>query len=143
MIFLSLLTLSLIVFLLYIYRVIRLLPATIKYDLGFLVLCLSMALVRGLMLYFNFPFAIFRFDLFNSKFYASSVISPSLGDLLLNILTLCVLSWFIFINYSKFYVYKLITRTSSLMKQLFCVLLVIASCFRVAFSCFYNKYHFL
>jgi hypothetical protein len=105
-IFVFLLVLCLVFFFIYIFKVIRHLPSTNKYDFGFLIIVFSILLVRGLMLYFNFPYSFFKINLFSSKYYASSVITPSLGDLLLNIISLCILSWFVFINYTKFNLYQ-------------------------------------
>ncbi|HYG37439.1 MAG TPA: ATP-binding protein [Cytophagales bacterium] len=126
-IFLCLLILSLIFFFLFIYRLIKTLPENAKYDFGLLILASSFVLVRGLMLYFNFPYSFYKIDLFSSKFYASSVISPSLGDLLLNIIAVCILSGYVFFNYSKFYVYQLLANLRPFAKKIFSVLFVLAS----------------
>lgn len=117
-IFLFLLNLSLLFFFIFIYKLIRSLPLNVKYDLGLLILALSFTLIRGLMLYFNFPYSFYKVDLFSSKFYASSVISPSLGDLLLNIIAVCFLSWFVFYNYSKFYIYRLLANLRPFIKRI-------------------------
>lgn len=46
----------------------------------------GLILIRGLMLFFGFPYALYPFPLFDPQFYASSFINPSLGDFLLNTL---------------------------------------------------------
>ncbi|WP_226390549.1 sensor histidine kinase [Penaeicola halotolerans] len=48
-------------------------------------------LIRVLMISLKIPFGFFDLDLFDPKFYAASIINPSLGDLLLNILALGVI----------------------------------------------------
>ena len=63
--------------------------------IGLLFLTISLLTIRGLMLYFDFPFAMTEFDLFNSRFFASSIFNPSLGDLLLNNLVLFVIVYFV------------------------------------------------
>lgn len=47
-----------------------------------------LAIIRGLMLYLNFPGEFFEFPLFDPVNYASSWINPSLGDLVIN--SLCI-----------------------------------------------------
>src|SRR5690606_2904951 len=51
---------------------------------SFLLLAFCLILIRGIMLVFNFPFELTQSPLFNSRYFASSVFNPSLGDLLLN-----------------------------------------------------------
>ncbi|WP_035455739.1 sensor histidine kinase [Algoriphagus terrigena] len=50
-----------------------------------------LAVIRGLMLYFNFPGEFFEFSLFDPVNYASSWLNPSLGDLLLNTVSVSVI----------------------------------------------------
>ncbi|MFD2202194.1 ATP-binding protein [Shivajiella indica] len=47
--------------------------------------------IRGFMLFFGFPHNYFDYDLFDSSKYASSLLNPSLGDLLLNVICLAVI----------------------------------------------------
>lgn len=47
--------------------------------------------IRGLMLKFSFPQDFFETGLFNPGNYASSVINPSLGDLLLNVICILII----------------------------------------------------
>jgi two-component system nitrogen regulation sensor histidine kinase NtrY len=46
--------------------------------------------IRGFMLFFGFPQDYFDFNLFDSSRYASSLLNPSLGDLMLNMICLIV-----------------------------------------------------
>jgi two-component system, NtrC family, nitrogen regulation sensor histidine kinase NtrY len=55
--------------------------------------------LRFLLLYFEVPHFLYRTDLFSPVYYASSFISPSLGDLVMNSLLWLTLAW---IFYSKF-----------------------------------------
>lgn len=50
-----------------------------------------LVVVRGLMLYFNFPADFFDLSLFDPSNYASSWLNPSLGDLLLNTACFCLI----------------------------------------------------
>lgn len=64
---------------------------TRSYEWGFLVLAAYLFILRAAMLYFNFPNVWIELNLFNSKYYASSPVNPSLGDLLLNVVAVAVL----------------------------------------------------
>ncbi|HVD99384.1 MAG TPA: HAMP domain-containing sensor histidine kinase [Cytophagaceae bacterium] len=66
-----------------------------------LLLFFSLSFIRGGMLLLQYPFSIVDFKLFNPKYFASSEISPSLGDLFLNIVFFSIFSWFILNNYYK------------------------------------------
>ena len=65
-----------------------------RYELGFVWLAGYLVLLRGVMLYFGVPFLFVEWDLFNPKFYASSVLVPSLGDLFLNALVVAILAFY-------------------------------------------------
>jgi len=69
-----------------------------RHVLAFSLLAAYLIVMRGLMLYFGVPFLFIESDLFNPKFYAASVLTPSLGDLLLNLLVLIVLALY-WVNY--------------------------------------------
>lgn len=69
-----------------------------QHVLAFSLLATYLIVLRGLMLYFGVPFLFIEWDLFNPKFYAASVLTPSLGDLLLNLLVLIVLALY-WVNY--------------------------------------------
>lgn len=60
---------------------------------GIFVFAFSLVLVRGLMLVLNFPFDLTQWPLFNSRYFASSVFNPSLGDLLLNNIVLLAIAY--------------------------------------------------
>ncbi len=77
-----------------------------KYGWGIVVLAFYLIGVRGLMLYFNLPNSIVETDLFNSKYYASSTITPSLGDLLLNVLVALILVGYAFGHFFQSRLYQ-------------------------------------
>ena len=62
---------------------------------GFFLLAGSLFLVRFIMLWFDQPSEFNRLDLFNPKYYASSVFAKSLGDLILNtvLMAWAILFW--------------------------------------------------
>jgi len=55
--------------------------------------------VRFAMLYWQIPFAWIEWDLFDAKLYASSFLSPSIGDLLLNLIALNLWLFYILRHY--------------------------------------------
>ena len=66
-----------------------------------LLLLFILILIRGLMLFIEYPFSLIEINLFDSKYFASSDISPSLGDLFLNIIFFSFFSWFVLNHYYK------------------------------------------
>jgi two-component system, NtrC family, nitrogen regulation sensor histidine kinase NtrY len=77
-----------------------------RYELGFLVLLTYLLLLRGLMLYAGMPYLFFENDLFNARHYAASVLSPSLGDLILNTLAVVLLALYVANNYFRSRTYR-------------------------------------
>jgi len=93
-------------------------------------LILSLNFVRMSILMFGFPFSYLNFDIFNSKYYASSFINPSLGDLIINMLFLVLIAVFIFTLYVHKDFVKLVRTPASLKKNLvgiFSILLFLIS----------------
>ncbi len=67
-----------------------------KVWLGIVILVVGLVSGRVLMLYTTFPFDIYAIDLFNPRFYASSIYNPSLGDLLINMMFALSFTTFLF-----------------------------------------------
>ena len=65
------------------------------YEWAMLLLLGYLLLLRWYMVEFNLPYNLIETDLFDSKFYASSVLNQSLGDLLLNIIAGGLCAWFL------------------------------------------------
>jgi len=88
-----------------------------KYEAVGLLFLLSLGLVRVAMIIFDFPFSYFPSDLFNPRYYASSSINPSLGDMLLNIVVLMLVSGYVFRNYHKMHFVKELLMLSKSAKR--------------------------
>lgn len=71
-------------------------------DLVFLLLFSAFALLRLSLSYFNFPGGLVSGDLFNPVIFASSVLNPSLGDMLLNEILVLILCSYLFRNIFNF-----------------------------------------
>lgn len=56
---------------------------------------LIVLLIRAAMLYFQYPASLYSLPLFDPAYHASSAVFPSLGDFLLNILTVAALTFYI------------------------------------------------
>ncbi|MBC8154498.1 MAG: two-component sensor histidine kinase [Bacteroidetes bacterium] len=91
---------------LYVFRNIAILKRQRRYEVGFGWLATYLLLLRGGMLYFGVPFLFAEWDLFNPKFYASSALAPSLGDLLLNCLVVAILTYYATNHYYRSQTYR-------------------------------------
>ena len=107
--------LSIFFLLIYVFKIVNTIVKSGKIILAAVVLFFSLVSIRGLMLYLHYPYCIVELNLFDSKYFASSEISPSLGDLLLNILFFSFFSSFVLVNYYKIgLIRKLIVRRQKL-----------------------------
>ena len=68
---------------------------------GFVFLLSCLLILRSLMLLTRFPLDFVYIDLFDPKHYASSLVNPSLGDLLLNLICLLFLGIYIFNHFLR------------------------------------------
>ena len=98
-----------------------------QYELGFVCLAAYLLLLRGVMLYFGVPFLFIESDLFNPKFYASSVLIPSLGDLLLNALVVAALAFYWVRFYFRSTTYTRLLHVPDWAKTLISIGCVVAS----------------
>lgn len=67
-----------------------------KSKSGFFVLLFGNLILRSCLLWLEFPFGLTGMALFNSSIYVSSIASPSLGDLLLNMLSALSIASYLF-----------------------------------------------
>ena len=100
------LTVGLIYLLIWINGVVKSFVSEGKIIRGFLFFVISLVTLRFMMLWLGFPFNVVAFDVFNSRYFASSNINPSLGDLFLNVLVFIVWVDFLFQNYFRSNVYR-------------------------------------
>ncbi|MCX6215392.1 HAMP domain-containing sensor histidine kinase [Spirosoma sp.] len=120
-------TLAVIFFGLYVIQLMIRLRRKRRYELGFICLAAYLVLLRAVMLYFGVPFLFFETDLFNPKFYASSVMVPSLGDLLLNALVIATLVFYWVRNYYRSHSYAYLIQLPAGSRMLVSIVCVIAS----------------
>jgi len=65
------------------------------YEWGALNLCIYLAALRYFMIEYNLGYYLTDWNIFDSKYYASSQFSPSLGDLTLNIICLLIVAMYL------------------------------------------------
>jgi two-component system, NtrC family, nitrogen regulation sensor histidine kinase NtrY len=102
---------------------------THRYGRAFLFLAGYFFLFRAIMLYYNIPFIFYELDLFNPKFYNSSFITPSLGDLILNFIAIIVLLIYLVNYYYKMKRYFWLLHLPESIKKVISVVVVILSYF--------------
>lgn len=95
--------------------------------LSFLFIILYLLLLRGFMVWNNIPAIFQEFDLFNPKYFGINSINPTLGDLILNLTSICLLLLFLSVNYfrSRFYYY--ILKAGSIWQSILSVFFVLLS----------------
>ena len=87
-------------------------------DRAIVLFTLSLLGLRILMLAFNFPYTILPLQLFDYRYFASSVINPSLGDLLLNCLCVLLIITFLFNNYYATRTYRQLLHAPAAAKSI-------------------------
>lgn len=77
-----------------------------KFVNGFFLLLSGLIAIRAGMLIFDFPSNIIQMALFNPRYYASSILSPSLGDFLINTIIFLILIIFAFRYFFHSFLYR-------------------------------------
>ncbi|WP_375558846.1 ATP-binding protein [Bernardetia sp. OM2101] len=90
--------------------------------------------IRFLMLFLELPNSVLPTILFNARYYASSIVAPSLGDLFLNVLCIFIVSSFLFVHFSEL---SHMRSIGSRKRKRFGIVIAITLSFAIAF------YHFL
>ncbi|WP_461095619.1 sensor histidine kinase [Spirosoma luteolum] len=122
---------------LYVFQVMLQLQQERRYGRGFIWLAGYLLLLRGLMLYFGVPFLFIESDLFNSRYYTSSMLVPSLGDLLLNSLVALILALYWVNHYYRSRQYNHLLKLSERARQGASIVLVILG-YAVFTFCYYE-----
>ena len=103
-----------------------------KISLGFIFLLSCIIILRSLMLLTGFPLGFVYVDLFDPINYASSLVNPSLGDLLLNLISLLVLGLYLFNNFLKSNAVKRILNANTRIQYFTATVCVFLSIFWLA-----------
>jgi nitrogen fixation/metabolism regulation signal transduction histidine kinase len=90
--------------------------------------------IRFLMLFLELPNSVLPTILFNARYYASSFVAPSLGDLFLNVFCIFIVSSFLFVHFSELSHMRSIGNHK---RKRFGIVIAISISFAIAF------YHFL
>ena len=119
--------LGMIFLLFYILALIRVFHKTQRYEWAFLLLLSYTILLRAIMLLYNIPFIFYEFEIFNTKFYNSSLITPSLGDLILNLIVIIILLIYLLNYYYRMKRYFWLLHLSDRIKKVISVMIIILS----------------
>jgi two-component system, NtrC family, nitrogen regulation sensor histidine kinase NtrY len=103
------------------------LNTTHRYGRAFLILMSYFLLLRAIMLYYNIPFIFYDFNLFNPKYYGSSFMAPSLGDLILNLIFIIILLIYLVNYYYRMNRYFWLMHLSQTTKRVISVLAILLS----------------
>ena len=114
-----------------VYNLYRKLPHFYRHQAFILLFIADIAIVRGVVQYFHFPSQFYLSRLFDPSYYASSIIFPNMGDLMITLFMAWVTSLFTF-NYFKNYTgsgnaKKLSSILTLLLRQSFIALLFIVA----------------
>lgn len=89
----------------YVFNIIRFYHGQNKFYVSLIVLFVFLLLSRLCMLWTEFPFKYLDVSLFNPKYFAASDFLPSIGDLLLNVVFICIFALYVYIVSMKSIVY--------------------------------------
>ncbi len=122
------LTLSILIFLVFVYGVTKRWHQQKRYAITFFGLAISLITLRILMVKSNFPNVFSDFALFDPHRFASSSFNASMGDLLLNSLVILALCLYLFLNYPKLSIIKMLL-TARPLYQLLAGITCLVTCF--------------
>ncbi len=105
-----------------------------QYELGFLWLVGYLLLLRGAMLYVGVPYLFIENDLFSAKYYASSELAPSLGDLILNGVAILIVAFYVVSTFYSSRTYNKIIHQPSWVWTVVSLVVVVLS-YTVYFLC--------
>jgi two-component system nitrogen regulation sensor histidine kinase NtrY len=108
-----------------------------RFGTAFLLLMGYFMLFRAIMLFYNIPFIFYESDLFNSKFYNSTFITPSLGDSIINLVVIIIMLIYLVNYYYKMKRYFWLLKLSDNIKKVISVIVVIISF--IIFQRFYRQ----
>lgn len=107
-----------------------------RFEGAFLLLMGYFIILRAIMLFYNIPFIFYESDIFDTKFYNSSIITPSLGDFILNLIVIIILLIYLLNYYYKMKRYFWLLKLSYTAKKIVSVVIVI-----ISFIIFQEFYH--
>jgi len=105
-----------------------------RYGQSIVLLVAYLLILRAVMLYFRVPFVFVENVVFHPKYYTSSLISPSLGDLLLNSMFIALVLFYTSYCYFRTRLYYNLLRQPVWARTVISLLLVILT-FGVFYAC--------
>lgn len=113
-----------------------------KYLSNFVLLLIGLLLLRFLLLAFKLPSQFFEIDIFKPTYFASSVLLPSFGDYILNVLSVFVLLLYFFLRIDSLFIEYLSKVKYSSFKRLI-ILLILTFFIGVCFYLFHKSLYVL
>ncbi len=108
-----------------------------KSEVGFLVLAMSLLCLRLICVYLNVPDFYSSSLLFDPRIFASSVITSSIGDLLLNTACIVTLCLYTFLTYDQWHVFHKLLQNEGWKKHLILYVLATFGFFIILFPFLY------
>jgi len=102
-----------------------------KFGIGLVLFTAGLLAIRAGMIFFDFPYGFrpYQYQVFDPRFFASSSINPSLGDLLLNTICLLLIIFYFFRYFTATELYKKIYQGGKVSNYLFSVLAILITFF--------------
>ncbi len=94
---------------------------------GLLYLVVGLLALRLVLLYSGFPQNIIYLPLFDGKYYASSFLHPSLGDLFINAVFVLIITVYLFVSFNRVNYFRSILKKSQYVKQLTALVVILLS----------------
>lgn len=104
-----------------------------RHELVLVILLSLVSIIRLSMLYYMIPYTFYQSDLFSSRFFNASRLSPSLGDLLLNLIAIVVVLLYLVIFHYKMKVYLWLMNLRASIKQVLSIFFLVLNYFGVYF----------
>lgn len=117
---------SIVLFFVFVFSFIRYFHQRNAYDIALLLLFSSLVLVRSTMLITNYPMGLIEMKIFDSMYYASSGINPSLGDLLLNLMAFLLIVIYLFRYFFRLKLYQKVVNSGENVRAIISILLIFA-----------------
>lgn len=108
-----------------------------KAECGFLLLTISLFVLRFTSVYFNAPGFYNDELLFNPRFFASSAFNPSIGDLFLNTGAVVILCVYLFFTYSKWKIVQHLYNASGSRRSIIAGICITVGFFTLLFPFLY------
>jgi two-component system nitrogen regulation sensor histidine kinase NtrY len=110
-----------------------------KPEMGFVILGIALLTIRLLSIYVNLPDLYSSTPIFDPRVFASSSVTPSIGDLLLNTLSIVILCLYVFFTYNQWKFLPRLLQLEGIRRGIALIILASANFFIVLFPFLYYE----